>query len=292
MAIVGNEFFDRGVGRMGGFGWAAQRSAECFASDPELGLSPLLLAGQGELRPDVAAQSNGVPLLGYDTTRRYVRAVRDAKPALALTIDYRPNYLPVLRALERVPIVVWVRDPRTPEDMTRIATLAVPGSAEQPAGIGAIDCTSLGPFVEEVAATGTRVVVASPAAELATAKVGPAYGLTMGDVEKSEVLASAWMLVNTSIHEGLPISFLEALHHATPVVSCQDPERITSRFGVYVGRWDGSGLDALGTFADAVQRLLDDARLRARLGEEGREWVRATHTREHFGSALAQLVRP
>jgi glycosyltransferase involved in cell wall biosynthesis len=98
------------------------------------------------------------------------------------------------------------------------------------------------------------------------------------------------MIVNTSIHESLPISFLEALHCATPIVSCQDPEGITSRFGRYVGRVDGSGLDALDAFEDAIESLLDDEDLRLRLGAEGREWARANHTPERFLDAFAEIA--
>ena len=100
------------------------------------------------------------------------------------------------------------------------------------------------------------------------------------------------MIVNTSIHEALPISFLEALHSATPIVSCQNPEDVTSRFGVYVGRWDGSGLEGLDAFTDAVTYLLDDHEARVQLGREGRAWVRSTHTRERFLGAFQRLVDP
>jgi glycosyltransferase involved in cell wall biosynthesis len=108
--------------------------------------------------------------------------------------------------------------------------------------------------------------------------------------EKASVLSSAWALVNTSIHEGLPVSFLEALHCGLPIVSCQDPEEVATRFGVYVGRFDGSGTDAVPAFADALARLLDDAALRTELGAAGRAWVRASHTRERFVERFLQLV--
>jgi len=371
VAIVSNEFFDRAVGRMGGFGWAARTSAECFGSRPELGYRPLLLAGKGELATGSAERSNGVPLFRFEKTRAYGRALRRARACLALTIDYRPNYRPVLDALHGVPVIVWVRDPRTPEDRARIATLRLPSGADAAAGIAAIDCTSLGAFVAGATSRGTRVVVAATAPALAAGKIAGAYGLAPRDVpllpnpvdpvpdgvrkadrptvaflgrldpikrpwifvtlarrfpevefivlgqshfsgegswepddvpdnvrllghvdreDKIRLLAAAWLLVNTSIHEGLAISFLEALHCATPIVSCQDPESVTSRFGLFVGRWDGDGLDAVASFSDAIQRLLDEADLRLRLGHEGREWVRATHTRDGFASAFARLA--
>jgi glycosyltransferase involved in cell wall biosynthesis len=107
--------------------------------------------------------------------------------------------------------------------------------------------------------------------------------------EKRRLLSSAWALVNTSIHEALPVSFVEALHCGTPVVSCQDPEAVASRFGVYVGRWDGSGLDGLDAFADGLARLLGDRELRRRLGRQGRNWARTSHTRERFLETFLRL---
>jgi glycosyltransferase involved in cell wall biosynthesis len=98
------------------------------------------------------------------------------------------------------------------------------------------------------------------------------------------------MIVNTSIHESLPISFLEALHCGTPIVGCQDPEHVTSRFGVFVGEWRGSGLEGLTAFSGAVERLLDDEGLRLRLGHEGRDWARSTHTSEHFLAAFSRVA--
>jgi glycosyltransferase involved in cell wall biosynthesis len=65
---------------------------------------------------------------------------------------------------------------------------------------------------------------------------------------------------------------------------------VTSRFGLYAGRWDGNGLDGLDALSDAIARLLDDDDLRLRLGNEGREWARQTHTREQFLAAFARLA--
>jgi glycosyltransferase involved in cell wall biosynthesis len=107
--------------------------------------------------------------------------------------------------------------------------------------------------------------------------------------EKLKTLASAWVLVNTSIHESLAVSFLEALACETPIISCQNPEDVVSRFGIYVGRWDGDGLDALPQFGEALKRLLQDTATRLRLGKEGRAWVTQTHSPAHFLSAYRAL---
>ncbi len=45
--------------------------------------------------------------------------------------------------------------------------------------------------------------------------------------EKSRILASSWALMNTSVREALPVSFLEALAHKTPIISGEDPDGLT-----------------------------------------------------------------
>jgi hypothetical protein len=66
---------------------------------------------------------------------------------------------------------------------------------------------------------------------------------------------------------------------------------VASRFGVYAGRFDGTGLESLPALAGGLRRLLDSAPLRERLGAEGRRWVAATHSRSRFLEAFADLCR-
>ena len=63
----------------------------------------------------------------------------------------------------------------------------------------------------------------------------------VGEIEKRRLLSEAWLLVNTSIHEGLAVSFLEALACETPLIACVNPEGLVSRFGVFVGTYLGAG---------------------------------------------------
>jgi glycosyltransferase involved in cell wall biosynthesis len=263
-----------------------------------------------------------------------------------------------------------VRDPRTPDDKRKLATLCIPGAeGVQPQGIDAIDCTSLGKIVRASRLLARPVLFATPAPPLA-AKVPSAYGVKPPEVsflpniidlnpgavskstrprvvflarldpykrpwlfaklaeqfpeveflfmghahfegagawqpvdlpanvrllghvdgaEKLKTLASAWVLVNTSIHEGLAVSFLEALACETPIISCQNPEDVVSRFGIHVGRWDGDGLEALPHFGAALKQLLQDRVTRQRLGQEGRAWVTETHSPARFLSAYRAL---
>lgn len=299
-----------------------------------------------------------------------IRRLRAEKLDLLLMIDYRPSYRFFAGALPRTPIIVWVRDPRPPEDVEKISTLRIPGAeGVWPQGIDAIDCKSLSKIVRASRLLGRPVMFATPAPGLA-AKVPGTYGVTPREVfflpnlidlnpgavsksarpsiaflgrldpskrpwlfvklaeqfpevefifmgqshfegagawrpvdlpanvrllghadeeEKLKVLASSWVLVNTSIHEGLAVSFLEALACETPIISCQNTEDVVSRFGVFVGRWDGTGLEGLPRFCEALEMLLHDTAMRVRLGKEGRAWVAETHNPARFLRAFRSL---
>lgn len=357
---------------MGGFGWAARQVARLFKERPRAGFEAVFLTRTLPPADDGArARMHDTPLITRD--RGWLpsaRGVRAQRLDVLLTIDHRPSYRFFAAALPRTPIIVWARDPRTPEDVRKINTLRIPGAeGERPQGIHEVDCTSLGVIVRASRLLARPVLFATPAPSLA-AKMFDTYGvapprvsflpniidLNPGEVTKSvrpsvvflgrldpvkrpwlfaelagrfprvdflfmgrrhfegegawrpaglppnvrllghvdgaeklRTLSSAWALVNTSIHEGLAVSFLEALACETPVISCQNPEEIVSRFGIYVGRWDGDGLAALPGFGAALSRLLEDAETRVRLGREGRSWVAEMHSPARFLDAFRSL---
>lgn len=94
---------------------------------------------------------------------------------------------------------------------------------------------------------------------------------------------------NTSIHEALPVSFVEALAYETPILSCQDPEGVSTRFGSFTGRFDGTGLEGLPRFAEGLSWLLEDDDRRLERGRAGRRWALSNHGEEHFLRALLEL---
>lgn len=96
------------------------------------------------------------------------------------------------------------------------------------------------------------------------------------------VYASLDVLVLPSINEGLPMTLIEAMASARPVVATPVgavPKLITSeRTGLLVNPGDACGLSA------AIVRMLSDASLRERLGAQGKEWV----TRHFSARAMAR----
>jgi len=370
VGVLANEFFDLSLGRMGGFGWAARQTARLF-DDPALGIEVVYLTGELRAPPGVPETVvHGARLIFRQSALADVRRARAERLDLLLAIDYRPNYRWLCWALPQTPMVVWVRDPRPPDDVAKVHTLRIPGAnGARPKGTFQPDCSSLGTIVRASRWLGRRVLFASPAPHLRdklTRMIGtevddfaflpnpldlapgplrkserprvvflgrldpykrpwlfaalasrfphveflfagkahyrgagawepgrlPGNVRCLGHVdgpEKAQVLASAWALVNTSIHEGLAVSLLEGLAHETPLLGCVDPGGIVSRFGVYAGRFDGAGLDALPSLAAGLERLLADPALRARLGGEGRRWVEATHNPARFLESFREL---
>jgi glycosyltransferase involved in cell wall biosynthesis len=110
-------------------------------------------------------------------------------------------------------------------------------------------------------------------------------------IEKLQTLSRAWMLLNTSVHESLPVSFLEALAHEATIVSCQNPDGLAASYGRYVGHWDGDGLASVDTFVTAIRELVATPDATRALGRAGRAWVEQTHSREAFLGAFARLRR-
>jgi len=89
----------------------------------------------------------------------------------------------------------------------------------------------------------------------------------VSEEEKSQILERSWALVNTSVREALPISFLEALAHETPILSGEDPDSLTSAHGRHI---------ADGDYAGGLKALLGDEGWRER-GRLGRRYVEEVH---------------
>lgn len=89
----------------------------------------------------------------------------------------------------------------------------------------------------------------------------------VSEEEKSRILEKSWALVNTSVREALPLSFLEALAHETPILSGEDPDGLTSRYGYRVRGGD---------YGEALEAVLRDDSWREK-GKLGRSYVEEVH---------------
>jgi glycosyltransferase involved in cell wall biosynthesis len=364
LGIVANELFDPAVGRMGGFGWAVRQVATCFASEPSLGVEPVLLMGQRVKKPFARKDRvHGCEVVWIgERLWDWARAVRAVRVDMFLSIDFRPNYRAFFALCPRTPILLWVRDPWDNRDRAIIEKLRVPGCDAPPQGVSAHPTKTLAGLAaaSRLLQRGLRLVVTTPAL---AAKIPDSYGVSsegvgvlpniigpcdgapvkaerpviaflarldpykrpwllaelarrlpdveftvmgqqhfsgpgawepdelpsnmrllghLDEPEKRAELARAWVLLNTSIHEGLAVSYLEALAHEAPLVSCVDTEGLASRFGRAIERHPGDGLAAIPAFEQALREMIADHELRTRLGREGRAWVEATHTRSAF----------
>lgn len=109
--------------------------------------------------------------------------------------------------------------------------------------------------------------------------------------EKKEIfLKDAKILVNTSIHEALPVSFLEALSYGTVLVSNRNPENLTSQFGIYVGNVIGDGFDKVDLFVNAIQELICDDVKRNILAQAAIDYIKERHSVEKFLCDMRDVI--
>lgn len=107
---------------------------------------------------------------------------------------------------------------------------------------------------------------------------------------KEQYLKDAKILMNTSIHEGLPVSFLEALSYGTVLVSNRNPDNLTSQFGIWVGDVLGNGFDQVDLYVDAVKKLMTDNEKRQQLAKAGRTYIEKIHNIPKFIKELKDII--
>lgn len=57
--------------------------------------------------------------------------------------------------------------------------------------------------------------------------------LALDDPKLAQVYDESWILINTSVREGLPLTFIEAAAHGCAIVSMVNPDSFASRFGYW-----------------------------------------------------------
>jgi glycosyltransferase involved in cell wall biosynthesis len=72
----------------------------------------------------------------------------------------------------------------------------------------------------------------------------------VAEQDKREIIGKSWALLNTSIREGLPITFLEALAEGTPIISYVDPDQYVTNFGIKAESY------TVKAFADAINSVI------------------------------------
>lgn len=188
LGIIANEFFDERISRLGGFGMLSRQIVRASQSRPDSRLEVDLFWGDPPKemveRGDVS-QVYGRPLripTGRWRRDKLERMTTFSVPDVFLIIDYRKHYEYFLSMFPRTPLIMWVQDPKTPEDWARIATTHVPGQEGiEPQGLGYIDCTPLADLVAQRRAMGAKTVFTAPSPFLEP-KIEKTYGLVANEV--------------------------------------------------------------------------------------------------------------
>jgi len=389
MAIISEEFFRSDLGGFGGFGMTVRNLTGYYNSRQDGLRASVVMPHDLNLvcRPEVRRQNNAdvlfLPMLRRLLLHplRYIRLLRSLQPRFFLSIDYLAKYEYVLWGAPRVPLVLYIRDPRSLEEWRTIGTVPQEAPANwradvrQLEGIAAQQMESLKRIRRWSRRTGRKIIFATNAqclVERARRKfelpdLQPHYlpnpipqptvpsitwqaapmllflgrldpqkrpwviyalarrlpqvtfvlagearypqlvepliapycdppnvhrvGLVDGDA-KDALLRQCWALINTSIHEGLPVSFLEAFSYGKCVVSGLDPDGLVTRFGYFAGEHHGLGLDedTLGAFETQIRLCMTDEQGRRVRGEAALRFVRKTHSFESFDRHLRRLL--
>lgn len=101
---------------------------------------------------------------------------------------------------------------------------------------------------------------------------------------KEEILSKAWILINTSFYECMPVSFLEALAHKCCLLSTQNPDGYTEKFGYYDSTFTVEGL------VTGLRQLIRSDDWRAK-GENGYIHVKNNHATEQIVQKHLSLYR-
>lgn len=108
--------------------------------------------------------------------------------------------------------------------------------------------------------------------------------------QKEDIIKESRLLINTSIWEGIPISWLECLQYGTLIVSCLNNEDLPNRFGKYVGNILGDGFKDVYKFVPAINELMQNDQLYLNLSKKAIDYVREYHNIEIFKQKIRNLI--
>lgn len=107
--------------------------------------------------------------------------------------------------------------------------------------------------------------------------------------EKDRLLRECKVLVNTSIHEAIPVSFLEAISYGQKLLSCQNPDDITKSNGYFTGTILGEGLDQIEEFQKGLQFCLENYKEKEIV--ESIEKIKDNHNLDKFINNMRELLK-
>lgn len=90
----------------------------------------------------------------------------------------------------------------------------------------------------------------------------------ISEEEKDFLLGKAWVLLNTSAREGLPVTFLEAGAYGVPIISTVNPDNYSTEFGEYV--------PDLTNIVPALKRAIKEEWFKTK-GKKAREYMSQAH---------------
>jgi glycosyltransferase involved in cell wall biosynthesis len=116
-------------------------------------------------------------------------------------------------------------------------------------------------------------------------------GHVEGDVKISH-LKTAKLVLNTSIWEGIPVSWLEALSYGTLIVSAFDRDEIAGRFGTFVGEIMGDGTNEadINRFTASIGFWMAHDLERNAIAQKAIEFVRSRHSIATFTERMRATI--
>jgi glycosyltransferase involved in cell wall biosynthesis len=109
---------------------------------------------------------------------------------------------------------------------------------------------------------------------------------------KAYHLKTAKVLINTSIWEGIPVSWLEAMSYGTVIVSSFERDELIGRFGTFVGEIMGDGTTPpdLSLYAAAIDYWMTHEAERIATAEKAINFIRDKHTVECFKQRMREAI--
>lgn len=106
---------------------------------------------------------------------------------------------------------------------------------------------------------------------------------------KEKLLSESKVLINTSIHEAIPVSFLEAISYGTKILSCQNPDNITKDNGYFTGTILGDGIEEIEKFKQGLIECLKNYNEEEII--ESIKKIKKEHSIDEFIENMRKLIK-